>query len=494
MAKYSKTFQGGYKFVNFLGQPQDKIINLEVPREVMIPLRQNFGSEVPAVVKVGDYVKAGQIIGRDGKSVSSPVHATVSGQVKEIVKKNYFQREVTFITIEGDGSPEWEKLDFPEQAWRLYTEEELEQKLYLSGITGAGHSGIPTRHRSSVIGPRDVKHLIIHGVGSEAYNISLNVLLGGKAVFHFMEGLVILKKIMAEAKVYLALNIKDKKLAEEISKLTADLPWLEIYRLEPKYPQGYDEMLVPTLLHKNFPYGYSAANIGVIVLDIQTVLQAYEAVAEGKPLIERTIALCGSGFKENLHVKARVGTPLREVIKNYLSPELKVRIILNGLMTGPKLNDYGLPVDHTYSQIIAVPENATRQFLSFLRPGLHFYSYSSAFLTCSGLKKYPDTNLHGEARPCISCSYCEEVCPVRIIPHLLSKMVKKNITDERLMKYGIFNCIECNLCTFVCPSKIPLAQDIKEGKEKLMIQGCDQSQCVLPYFNLKGLEEYRGIK
>ena len=299
---------------------------------------------------------------------------------------------------------------------------------------------------------------------------------------------------MPEAKVHLALKIKEKKLSEEISKLTADLSWLEIYRLDSKYPQGYDEMLVPTLLHKSFPYGYSAANIGIIVLNIQTVLQVYEAVVEGKPLIERTIALCGPGFRKNLHVKARIGTPLWEVIKNYLAAEPKMRLILNSFMTGPELKDYSLPVDHAYSKIVAVPENTAGQFLSFLRPGLHRYSYSNAFLTCRALKKYPDANLHGEARPCISCSYCEEVCPVRIIPHLLSKMVKKNITDERLMKYGIFNCIGCNLCTFVCPSKIPLAQDIKEGKEKLMVQGCDQSQCILPYFNLKGLEEYRGIK
>ena len=48
---------------------------------------------------------------------------------------------------------------------------------------------------------------------------------------------------------------------------------------------------MPLLLGKKFPHGYSAANAGVIILDIQAVLDVYYAVADGKPLIEKTMAL-----------------------------------------------------------------------------------------------------------------------------------------------------------------------------------------------------------
>ena len=100
-----------------------------------------------------------------------------------------------------------------------------------------------------------------------------------------------------------------------------------------------------------------------------------------------------------------------------------------------------------------------------------------------------------ESSGLISCNYCEEACPVNVIPHLLSKYVQRNIIDETLMKLRIFNCIECGLCSYVCPSKIPLAKYIKEGQEKLTIQGCDRNQCILPYFdNIRGIEEYRGAK
>ncbi len=492
--KYYRTFKGGYRFSNFIGQPEDILLELEIPKIVFIPLRQGFGGEVKPIVKIGDKVKTGQIIGQNDENVSSPCHSSITGIVKEIVKKNYFGREVTFIVIEREGEEQIEKLPYSEKNWEELTEQELETKLYLSGVTSLGPSGIPTRYRSSVIEPKEVESLIIHGLGSEPYNICLKTLLKGKNIFYFIEGLKILKKLLQNAKIYLCLNIRERKIIEEIYKLTSEIDWLEISLLESKYPQGYDEMLIPIVLGKNFPYGYSAANIGIISLNIRAVLHVYEAIVEGKPLIDRVITLSGPCFKENPHIKVRIGTPIGEIVKDYLKPEVKARLIMNSLMKGYELKDYSLPMDRTYTHIIAIPENKERKLFSFLRLGLHSYSYSSCFLKFDKLKKYPETNIHGEERPCISCGYCEEVCPVRIIPHLLSKMIIKNQINEKLMHYGIFNCIECNLCSFVCPSKIPIAKNIKEGQEKLIILGCDRSQCILPYFNLKGLEEYQGIK
>ena len=492
--KRYKTFRGGYRFENFAGQPEGKIVSLPAPQTVIIPLRQGFGDEVQPVVKAGDRVKAGQIIGVDDGNISSPVHATISGHVRELPKKNYFRKDVTFVVIDGDGADESEDVGGPDyKNWESYTDEELESKLYLSGVTGLGKSGIPTRYRSSVIMPGDVEHLIIHGIGSEVYNVSVDRILEGRKMFAFVEGIRILKKLLPRAGVFLALNNGEKKLVEELRALTSGIPGLELALLEPKYPQGYDEMLIPALTGNPFPYGYSASNIGIISLNIRSVLLVQQAVAENKPLTEVVIGLCGPGFKENPHLKVRVGTTLDEVVKNYVSPGRK-RLVFNSLLTGPELNDYSLPVDRANSHIIAIPENSGGQLFAFLRAGMHSYSYSSAFLTSRRLEKRPDTNVRGEGRPCISCGYCEQICPVRIIPHLLSRMTKRGFIDERLMRYGIFTCIDCNLCSFVCPCKIPLAEHIREGKEKLIGSGCDQSLCILPYFELKGIEEYRGIK
>jgi Na(+)-translocating NADH:ubiquinone oxidoreductase A subunit len=264
----------------------------------------------------------------------------------------------------------------------------------------------------------------------------------------------------------------------------------------PKYPVDHDEVLTPLLLGGKFPHGYSAANIGVVVLDIQAVLHVYEAVAIGKPLIERTVALCGTGFREKLHVKSRLGIPLEHVIRDSVDSEKNLRFVLNSCLTGPRLSDQSLPVDRTLTTVTALLEEDESQFLAFARPGLDRDSYSRTCLSILFKKnskmcqKTCGTNVHGELRPCISCTFCEEVCPVGIIPHLLFHYVEKDVIDETLLKYRIFDCMECNLCSYVCPSKIPVAQFIKEGKAELLKEGFESPE---PKIELKGVEKYKSI-
>lgn len=490
-----KAFPGGYKFKNFKGQVKDNLIELEIPERVVIPLRQGFGSEVILLVKVGDRVKAGQIIAQDDSSVATPISSSVNGTVVEIRKINYFKKEINAVIIESDGTTDWQSIEGHSAEWSKLSVEKLEELLYRSGVTALDREGIPTRYKSSIIPPQAVEDVIVHGVGSEVYNISLAVLLDGKKIFNFVEALKILKTIMPEAKFHLALNKYKKNLIEEMTKLLAAYDWIDVYALDPKYPQGYDEVLIPTILDKKFPYGYSAANIGAVILNVQAVLQCYEAVVEGKPLIERTVALCGPGFKENLHVKVRVGTTLDYITQGRITEYQEPKFILNSLLTGVALSDKMLPIDRTFSQIIALPLGNIRKFLSFMGPGSDKDSFSNTFLSSiikSG--KNIDANFHGEDRPCVFCNFCQEVCPVKIIPHLIYHHVKQNIIDENLLNYGIYNCIECRLCSYVCPSKIHLAEYIKEGQDKMHNKCYDRSLCVLPLFDLKGLEEYRGLK
>ena len=60
------------------------IAQLSAPPRVVIPLQQHIGAPAKALVKKGDHVKVGQLIGEAGGYVSAPVHASVSGTVVDI--------------------------------------------------------------------------------------------------------------------------------------------------------------------------------------------------------------------------------------------------------------------------------------------------------------------------------------------------------------------------------------------------------------------------
>ena len=122
--------------------------------------------------------------------------------------------------------------------------------------------------------------------------------------------------------------------------------------------------------------------------------------------------------------------------------------------------------------IIALPEDRRRQTLFFLRAGTKADSFSNAFLSrlMPKAEKIADTNLHGERRACVSCTYCQPVCPVGLIPHLLHKHVDKEIINKRLAEYKIFDCVECGLCTYVCPSKLELCNVMKNTKKACYLE------------------------
>ena len=488
-----RAFSRGHRFERFAGQPRAESVEIGVPERVLVPLQQGFRDGVAPAVSVGQSVSAGDIIGQDEDCVSSPVHSSVNGVVEDVTQIEHPDGSRDVVVIKSDGTDGWQALAGHSADWEKLPVEELESLLYRSGVTSLGRGGIPTRHRSAMISPEEVEDLIISGVDSEMYRISLPVLLNESTIPRFVAGLRLLRKIMPNARLHLALNRDREALLGQIHPLLSELDRVELYLVEPKYPQGYEEVLIASLLGREFPYGYAAANIGVVVADIQTVLHAYDAVVEGKPLIERTVALCGLGLQDRPHARVRVGTPLGDLVRGRSEEGREQRLILNSPLTGAELPDLAVPIDRTCSRIIALPEDRSRKFLAFARPGADEPSASRTFLSCLlPTEKKASTNIKGEGRPCVSCGFCQEACPVGIIPHLLSKYVSGGFIEEVLVDFKIFDCIDCNLCSYVCPCKVAVARRIREGKKRLLEDGLDNSRHVLPRFELKGLEEKRS--
>ena len=75
--------------------------------------------------------------------------------------------------------------------------------------------------------------------------------------------------------------------------------------------------------------------------------------------------------------------------------------------------------------------------------------------------------MRGELRPCVSCNFCEEVCPAGILPHRLHKLIYQDDIDE-IERSRIDLCVECGLCSYVCPSKIELMHEFKQAKQAIL--------------------------
>lgn len=63
------------------------IEHIEEPQYVVIPMLQHIGAPCEPLVKRGDYVYMGQVVGDTDSYVSAPVHASVSGKVIDVAPR-----------------------------------------------------------------------------------------------------------------------------------------------------------------------------------------------------------------------------------------------------------------------------------------------------------------------------------------------------------------------------------------------------------------------
>ncbi|MBN1685648.1 MAG: hypothetical protein JW852_03290, partial [Spirochaetales bacterium] len=263
MKKAKKTFKGGYRFSRFKGAPSETIESLEAPDTVILPLYRGPDGSIEASVKVGDEVRAGQSVG------TGPVHSPVDGTVSSITR-------APAVIIEKKpgyafGKNDVLKLGGATADWRKFNAASIEGYIYNAGAASLDAAGIPTRYANSSVNPDEIEHLIVRIVADELLPAADTVLLPESGIESFLEGLRMLEKVFSHATVTIAVSINQPELLDGLQGHLLSDDKISLLPVSDKYPQGFQEILVPAVTGREFPYGYDAVNMGVIILSPQTV-------------------------------------------------------------------------------------------------------------------------------------------------------------------------------------------------------------------------------
>ncbi len=426
------TFSGGIHPPGNKESTEHKpLVTIPAPALLYFPLNQHIGAPLKPIVKVGDTVMRMQKIADSESFLSAPLHASVSGKVKDIgLYFNHSNVKVPTIVIENDGlDTEAEPLNTknPDDL----TPDEMRKIIREAGIVGMGGAGFPTHVKLSPPPDKPITHLIINAAECEPYLTSdRRVML--EMTDDVMGGLKCLMRLFSLDTCIIGIEDNAK---EAISLLGEKaIPGVKVAVLQKKYPQGSEKHLIYAITGKEVPMGALPMDVGCVVVNIGTVAEIYRALARGIALHRRIVTVSGDCIKNPANIYARIGTPfsaLTEAAGGFIKEPHK--IIMGGPMMGIAAASLDAPV----------------------------------VKGTSGLLVFSDRFAHSKPETaCIRCGRCVLACPMNLMPTTLDMYSRKGDLDT-LIKNNIMNCIECGSCTYVCPAKRYLVQSIRMGKQKI---------------------------
>lgn len=430
---------GGVKTPHFKNTSNLEIVHMPAPEQVILPMQQHIGVPCSPVVKVGDVVSVGQLIGDSDKFVSAPIHATVSGKVTKIGEHKVANGSmVSSVTIESDGEMRlFDGIKTP----RIESREDFIKAVRDSGLVGLGGAGFPTHVKLGFKPDSGVDTLIINAAECEPY-ITVDHRECIDNSWNVLSGVYALKNILGFKKVYIAIEDNKCDAFEALQKIANDDADFDnsvnLVVLKSQYPQGAEKVLIQSVTGKRVPPGKLPSDVGVVVLNVASAAFIGRYLKTGKPLVSRSLTVDGDAISEPKNIRVPIGTPISKIIEfcgGFKGEPSK--IIGGGPMMGMSLADLEVPLLKNNNAVLA--------------------------FTKDGIKEKTE-------RACIRCGRCADVCPMNLVPTKIEKLAKLQKVDM-LVNSGTMVCMECGSCSFACPSGRPLVQYMRLAKSAVREAG-----------------------
>jgi len=428
------------------------IVELPAPAAVVLPMRQVQGKPAHPVVQAGDPVAIGTVVGEPADADGVPIIATTSGKVRVVEERPGPEgRPELSVVVDADGEDRW--LDdctptMDDGAPSLQPREMLE-RVRAAGVITSGFGAEPShRDLATAIDPRgfigvsgapvmrSVDHLIVRAVDVDPAVQTLDVVLRNNLA-EAQRGFEVIKKILGATDLHLVLAQGSGRGLEEkaIEQLCDPLEIWPVQARPWNYPSVNDEMLILTVAGLEVGGAYrEPRDMGVIVQNIDTVIDIGRAVLEQRPQIDRVVHVTGRVRNTGI-VRVRIGTPMRDVIEACGGPLGEPgAVVFGGPMRGRAQHDLDAPVTRLSDAITVLGNDELVAF----------------------------TN-----GPCMNCGACVRACPVRLRPNTLSTLCEYSRFEDAL-GYDLLTCIECGVCTYVCPSMRANGHYLLHGKTEVM--------------------------
>ena len=430
------TFIGGIHPYEGKELSENKPVQVLMPKgDLVYPMSQHIGAPAKPLVAKGDHVLAGQKIGEAGGFISANVIASVSGTVKAIEPRRMANGAmVPSIVVENDGEYKTVEGVGEDRDPSGLSKEEIRNIVKEAGIVGLGGAGFPTHVKLTPKDENAIEYILVNGAECEPY-LTSDYRMMLEEPEKIVGGLKVILQLFDNAKGVIGIENNKPEAIKKLEELVKDEPRITVCPLLTKYPQGGERSLIYAVTGRKINSSMLPADAGCIVDNVDTVVSIYEAVAEGKPLMQRIVTVTGDGVNTPSNFRAPVGMDFQELLDAAGGLKGTVeKVISGGPMMGFAMFDYHVPVTKTTSALLVLTKDEVSR------------SRSTA---------------------CINCGRCVSECPEHLLPTKLATFAEHR-KEEAFVKYNGMECCECGCCSYVCPAKRPLVQEIRSMRKMVM--------------------------
>jgi len=309
------------------------------------------------------------------------------------------------------------------------TADDIRKRVRDAGVVGAGGAGFPTHVKLQA----QVEIFLVNAAECEPM-LKVDQQLMPRQAARLVRGLLYGMQATGAAEGIIALK---EKYHAAIGALTPLLPpQLRLHILPDVYPAGDEVITIWQATGRRVAPAALPVSVGVVVNNVQTVLNIARAVEQHYPVTRRTLTVNGA-VRQPLTVTVPLGMSLREVLALAGGATVDDAGYINGgPMMGALLTSLDTPVTKTTGGLLVLPKS---------HPLIQ-------------RRMQDDRTVLSIARTvCEQCRLCTDLCPRHLLghelsPHLLVRAMNYQSIATPQTVLSALTCSECNVCESVaCP-------------------------------------------
>ncbi|MEG1421458.1 cobalamin reductase PduS [Citrobacter sp.] len=311
----------------------------------------------------------------------------------------------------------------------IYDAQTIRERVRVAGVVGAGGAGFPAHVKLQA----QVDTFLVNAAECEPM-LKVDQQLMASQTARLIRGVQYAMKATGASAGIIALK---EKYQNAINALTPLLPAdIRLHILPDVYPAGDEVLTIWMATGRRVPPAALPVSVGVVVNNVQTVLNIARAVEQQYPVTRRTLTVNGAVARP-VTLTVPVGMSLREVLALAGGATVDDPGFINGgPMMGGLITSLDTPVSKTTGGLLVLPK-------------------SHALIQ----RRMQDerTVLSVAKTVCEQCRLCTDLCPRHLIghelsPHLLVRAVNYQQAATPQLLLTALTCSECNVCESVaCP-------------------------------------------